>query len=791
LKNSSCLIRANICRRDREYCNMKRISKAAPTKGRSIQIRNIPPILDERQVEEIWVTLKNAIEEIQKKNNSGLSFEQLYRNAYNMVIHKHGHRLYFGLRDALSEHLENKVRQDVLECLHNNFLSKLSESWTDHTTSMVMIRDILMYMDRVYVVHSQLDNVYNLGVLLFRDLIVKHSEIQKALRDTLLGMVMDERNGEVIDHLAIKNAFEMLMSLGIGTRSVYENEFENPFLAQSASFYKLESQNWIAENTAGVYLKKVEARIQAETARAALYMDKDTEPRIIQVVEEELLKNHLKTIAQMENSGVVYMIKNSKIDELACCYKLFSRFGEDGLKVMIVEISGYLREQGRILVNEEANPIACVQNLLDFKDRFDNFLMHSFANNKLFENAISSDFEYFLNLNPKLPEYLSLFIDDKLKKGAKVSEQEMEPILDKTIVLFRFLSEKDVFERYYKIHLAKRLLLSKSVSDDSEKSIILKLKAECGTQYTRKLERMFQDMSVSDTIMDEFKDHVNSNNLLSFGVDLSLKILTTGNWPMQAAASDCNIPTAPREAFEIFKKFYVDKHSGRRLTLQAHMGTADMNAVFFGRKPEDVAKDGPSSSRTRITGCILPTTTRKHILQVTTHQMCVLMLFNNREIMTYADIQNETNIPERELERALQSLSMGKAAQRVLVRDSQTNTKEIDPSDEFFVNDSFVSKFHRVKIKTVAAKCESEPERKETRGKVDEDRRHEVEAAIVRIMKARKRMTHNLLASEIILQLKSSFPPSPAFIKKRIESLIEREYIAREPEDRKTYIYLA
>lgn len=46
----------------------------------------------------------------------------------------------------------------------------------------------------------------------------------------------------------------------------------------------------------------------------------------------------------------------------------------------------------------------------------------------------------------------------------------------------------------------------------------------------------------------------------------------------------------------------------------------------------------------------------------------------------------------------------------------------------------------RVKIQTVAAKGESEPERKETRNKVDEDRKHEIEAAIVRIMKARKRM---------------------------------------------------
>lgn len=57
-----------------------------------------------------------------------------------------------------------------------------------------------------------------------------------------------------------------------------------------------------------------------------------------------------------------------------------------------------------------------------------------------------------------------------------MTEHEIESILDKTMVLFRFLLEKDVFERYYKTHLAKRLLLSKSVSDDFEKNMISKLK---------------------------------------------------------------------------------------------------------------------------------------------------------------------------------------------------------------------------------------------------------------------------------------------------------------------------
>lgn len=154
-----------------------------------------------------------------------------------------------------------------------------------------------------------------------------------------------------------------------------------------------------------------------------MYLDKETEPRIVKVVEDELINKHMKSIVEMENSGVVHMIKNTKTEDLACMYKLFSRLNDDALKTIAECVSGYLREQGKSLVmvkeDEGTNPITFVQNLLDLKDRFNHFLINSFNNDKIFKHMISSDFEYFLNLNNKSPEYLSLFIDDKLKKGSR------------------------------------------------------------------------------------------------------------------------------------------------------------------------------------------------------------------------------------------------------------------------------------------------------------------------------------------------------------------------------------
>lgn len=64
-----------------------------------------------------------------------------------------------------------------------------------------------------------------------------------------------------------------------------------------------------------------------------------------------------------------------------------------------------------------------------------------------------------------------------------------------------------------------------------------------------------------------------------------------------------------------------------------------------------------------------------------------------------------------------------------------------------------------------------------------------MDAVVVRVMKSRKRLSHALLISEVMAQLR--FPAGNADIKKRIESLIERDYLERDPDDNAFYKYLA
>ena len=99
-----------------------------------------------------------------------------------------------------------------------------------------------------------------------------------------------------------------------------------------------------------------------------------------------------------------------------------------------------------------------------------------------------------------------------------------------------------------------------------------------------------------------------------------------------------------------------------------------------------------------------------------------------------------------------------------------------------------LAQLFRIKINTIQLK-ETEEENKGTHERVARDRQYQIDAAVVRIMKTRKQLTHALLMSELYNQLK--FPAAPADLKRRIESLIDREYLERDEDEPGIYNYLA
>jgi len=421
------------------------------------------------------------------------------------------------------------------------------------------------------------------------------------------------------------------------------------------------------------------------------------------------------------------------------------------MKEYIVEVGkSYVKDQ-----EEDKDPVKFIDNLLNMRDKYSNIVSSSFNGDKLLEKCMKDSFEEFMNVDSRCAQFLSQYCDNMLKRKLKgLSEREVDDILAKVIILFRYLQDRDVFNEYYRRNLAKRLLQGRSASDDAEKIMIGKLKAECGYQFTQQLEGMFTDIRLSRQTANSFTQACPPND--GDEVELTVKVLTSGFWP-QKQVPPCSLPSSLKKLSDRFEDFYLQQHQGRRIAWQCGMGMADVSARFGSKRYE---------------------------LSVTTYQMCILMLFNEATSFTFEDIVAKTKIPRNECKLHLVSMTLKKY--QLFIK--KPKSKSVNDNDVFTVNPKYKSKLIRVRVPLVTVKQKAKASVPKS---VQEDRRQLVEAAIVRIMKTRTRLEHNELVGEVSKQLSTRFTPSPSDVKKRIESLIDREYLERSEDDRRVYNYLA
>jgi cullin 3 len=613
-------------------------------------------------------------------------------------------------------------------------------------------------------------------MVLFRDEILQSNmsesdsrPILGLLNHIILDQIQMERDGDVIDKQLIKSCVWMLEGLHENEveseeQRLYNTSFEKEYLDSSGVFYRGESELLLRDSHAGAYCKHARRRIYEEDERCKQTLLESTGPKIQKVVEDELIKNRIHELVEMD-SGVRFMIDNHRLEELNLIYDLNRRVDEKkseltrAIQQRIVYMGSDINKdaiaasqapvaapavdpadkgkgvaQEKSLNQQTVAAIKWVEDVLALKDRFDKIWRESFESDHLLQQAQTQSFTEFINSVsfPRSSEYISLFIDENMKKGIKgKTETEIDAVLEKAIILLRYVQDKDLFERYYKKHLCRRLLMNKSISNEVEKQMISKMKIELGNNFTLKLEAMFKDMTISEELTAGFKKHVDGlGEKDPKRIELSINVLTSMTWPLETmggVAADeedqrprCNYPLVVDKLKRGFEKFYSEKHSGRQLTWLANMGSADIKAVF----PKVPQKDGSFKER-------------RHDLNVSTYGMVILLLFNElgpNQHLTFEEIQAQTNIPSSDLIRNLQSLAVAPKT-RILIKEPMS--KDVKPTDRFSFNEGFQGKFVKIKVGVVSGgnKVESDRERRETEKKNDDSRSFCIEAAVVRIMK--------------------------------------------------------
>ncbi|XP_010287736.1 PREDICTED: cullin-4B [Phaethon lepturus] len=727
-------------------------ANSKPGSAKKLVIKNFKdkPKLPENYTDETWQKLKEAVEAIQNSTSIKYNLEELYQAVENLCSYKISANLYKQLRQICEDHIKAQIhqfREDSLDSVL--FLKKIDKCWQDHCRQMIMIRSIFLFLDRTYVLqNSMLPSIWDMGLELFRTHIISDQKVQNKTIDGILLLIERERNGEAIDRSLLRSLLSMLSDL-----QIYQDSFEHRFLEETNRLYAAEGQRLMQEREVPEYLHHVNKRLEEEADRIITYLDQSTQKPLIATVEKQLLGEHLTAILQ---KGLNHLLDENRIQDLSLLYQLFSRV-RGGVQVLLQHWIEYIKAFGSTIVINPEKDKTMVQELLDFKDKVDHIIDVCFLKNEKFVNAMKEAFETFINKRPNKPaELIAKYVDSKLRAGNKeATDEELEKMLDKIMIIFRFIYGKDVFEAFYKKDLAKRLLVGKSASVDAEKSMLSKLKHECGAAFTSKLEGMFKDMELSKDIMIQFKQYMQNQNVPG-NIELTVNILTMGYWPTYVPM-EVHLPPEMVKLQEIFKTFYLGKHSGRKLQWQSTLGHCVLKAEF---------KEG-----------------RKE-LQVSLFQTLVLLMFNEGEEFSLEEIKQATGIEDGELRRTLQSLACGKA--RVLTKSPKG--KDVEDGDKFTCNDDFRHKLFRIKINQIQMK-ETVEEQASTTERVFQDRQYQIDAAIVRIMKMRKTLSHNLLVSEVYNQLK--FPVKPADLKKRIESLIDRDYMERDKENPNQYNYIA
>ena len=187
-----------------------------------------------------WDTIQDAIHKIYMKEASTLSYEELYRTAYHLVLYKHGQMLYDNVKETTVQ-LLRPIADELMLAHEDRFLKEFNAKWKETKMCIDMIRDILLYMNKNFVPKYNLPLVENMQYSQFKHHVILNPNLKNRLVNLLIQEIRSERDGGVIDKTQIRSAIQMLIEVNKQSRKLYEQEFESVLLQETADYYKQES----------------------------------------------------------------------------------------------------------------------------------------------------------------------------------------------------------------------------------------------------------------------------------------------------------------------------------------------------------------------------------------------------------------------------------------------------------------------------------------------------------------------------------------------------------------------
>uniref|UniRef100_A0A673N8G0 Cullin-5 n=1 Tax=Sinocyclocheilus rhinocerous TaxID=307959 RepID=A0A673N8G0_9TELE len=603
--------------------------------------------------------------------------------------------------------------------------------------------------------------------------------IKNRLQDSAMKLVHAERLGEAFDSqlvIGVRESYVNLCSNADDKLQIYRENFEKAYLDSTERFYKTQAPSYLQQNGVQNYMKY-----------------------LMECCVNALVTSFKETILA-ECPG---MIKRNETEKLHLMFSLMDKV-PSGIEPMLKDLEDHIMSAGLADMVASAETITTdsekyVEQLLTLFKRFSKLVKEAFkddprfltARDKAYKAVVNDTTIFKLELplkqkgvglktqpESKCPELLANYCDMLLRKtplSKKLTSEEIEAKLKEVLLVLKYVQNKDVFMRYHKAHLTRRLILDISADSEIEENMVEWLR-EVGmpADYVNKLARMFQDIKVSEDLNQSFKEMHKHNKLALPADSVNIKILNAGAWSRSSEKVFVSLPTELEDLIPEVEEFYKKNHSGRKL----HWHHLMSNGIITFKNEVG-----------------------QYDLEVTTFQLAVLFAWNQRprERISFENLKLATELPDAELRRTLWSLvAFPKLKRQVLSYEPVVGSpKDFAEGTVFYINQEFSliknSKVQkRGKINLIGRlQLTTERMREEENEGIVQLRILRTQEAIIQIMKMRKRISNAQLQTELVEILKNMFLPQKKMIKEQIEWLIEQKYIKRDETDINTFIYMA
>jgi len=735
-----------------------------------------------------------------------------YNSVFQLAIGQHEEKMYVEIAKIFETFVRGQSKKIFSKEGGEPMLKEYLRLFGHFMKTASSVSKICRYLQRYWIPGNlgktpsnvEVREIYPLALVMWRQYCF--DPIKEKLVPSTLDLLDQDRAGNKQNKKAIRDFVQSYIEFDkVGPnegQQFYEKEFETKYIQRLKDFYLAESTQFLQANGVSLYLKKAEERIEEERQNAenlSTYLA-TSEPKIKKAIDEVLIEKHMEKI----QDDFMRMLREDQNEDMRRLYELLRRVPE-GLPNSAATFQVFLVDVGTNIVAEQrskdvkealAAAVPFCKHLITFYEKYEKLVSKNFQNDTLFKTALDKAFRDVMNQNSgkfNIPRLLNYYLDNIIKGKEKdaASEEETDEVLQRIVNLFSYLQDKDEFFEYLRKSLCKRLLAKgKQYNENNEKSFLSKLKAQSGDAAIRKLQGMFTD--VQDESLNEVKqkfEQFNGGSSKVGNVELEVQVLNESHWPISGTQKFPLVLHRELAACQDkFQKFYDSTTEKRRLQWLYNYGSVTLAGRFTNSK--------------------LPIQ-----LVMTPLQASILICFNKNQRLTFDEIlttlwpqqtsravlaQSGSNRESHDmsleeiLRYAIQPLVYFKYKVLQKEKDDDPKAEKISKTDVFLLRDKVPAKKLPRKIQFPAGSATSEKkESDEGIALIERQREFEIEAAMVRVMKSRNRLDWNKLQVEVINILQQRFTPNAKNLKKRLESLIDRQFMTRDENDPKTIVYIS